>query len=93
MNHKQAIEKAAFVLVHSALDTQTIYLIDAKQYAEAVIASYLAARDCVLMPRKCDDDLASVGAVANDFISLYGVKNIYTTLIAEVDRREREEGK
>ena len=56
---------------------------------EAGLRAYLTARGMVLMPRECDDDLASVGAVANDFISLYGVKNIYIALIAEIDRREK----
>ena len=96
MNHEQAIEKAAFVLVHSALDTQAIYLIDAKKYAEAAITTYLAARDCVLAPRKYDGHMEE--AINNVFVGpplddITFYKALYIALIADIDRREREAGK
>ena len=86
MNHKQAIEAATDAFTANYKFPLTIQM-------QKAVEAYLAARDCVVMPRECDDDLASVGAVANDFISLYGAKNIYIALIAEIDRREREAGK
>ena len=88
MNHKEALEAACGTMAQFPP-----YHVASSQAMEAAITAYLAARDCVVMPRELDDDLASVGAVANDFISLYGVKNIYIALIAEIDRREREAGK
>jgi hypothetical protein len=91
MNHKEAIGAAIDAFTRD-------YKIPLPIQIQKAVEAYLAARDCVLMPRELDEGML---AVSRDWSQRKYGKPIgndaaighWAALIAEIDRREREEGK
>ena len=84
MNHKQAIEAATDAFTANYKFPLTIQM-------QKAVEAYLAARDCVVMPRECDDDMMNAMQLVLDEDTDPAI--VHDALIAEIDRREREAGK
>ena len=84
MNHKEAIEVAVKAFTAN-------YKFPLSLQIQKAVEAYLAARDCVVMPRECDDDMMNAMQLVLDEDTDPAI--VHDALIAEIDRREREAGK
>lgn len=86
--HEQALEVAANAMATADTSDGPAY----KTLFDAGLKAYLAALNSVLVPRVLDRKMLTVADRAQGHLSKYGIKILWSALIAELDAREKSDG-